>query len=102
MQNRFHTFTFFVFCIAKKICQENPAVIHYVGVRFPNGRNRNVPRKTFLSVNIFFKKTYRTSSRLVHEKRPVHSADEVKASKKAYSSFPEKTETNASGGGVVF
>ena len=31
MQNRFHTFTFFVFCIAKKICQENPAVIHYVG-----------------------------------------------------------------------
>lgn len=65
----------------------------------------NVPRKTFLSVNIFFKKTYRTSSCLVHEKRPVHSADEVKASKKAYSSFPEKTETNgpnASGGAVVF
>ena len=62
----------------------------------------NVPRKTFLSVNIFFKKTYRTSSCLVHEKRPVHSADEVKASKKAYSSFPEKTDTNASGGGMVF
>lgn len=45
----------------------------------------------------FLKITYRTSSRLVHEKWPEHSADEVKASKKAYSSFPEKTETNASG-----
>lgn len=64
----------------------------------------NVPRETFLSVNIFFKKniTYRTSSRLVHEKWPVHSADEVKASKKAYSSFPEKKETNAWAGGMVF
>ena len=58
----------------------------------------NVPRKTFLSVNIFFKKTYRTSSRLVHEKRPVHSADEVKASKKAYSSFPEKNGNKCFGG----
>lgn len=47
MQNRFHTFTFFVFCIAKKICQENPAVIHYVGVRFPNGRNRKCPKENF-------------------------------------------------------
>lgn len=56
MQNRFHTFTFFVFCIAKKICQENPAVIHYVGVRFPNGRNRKCPKENFsVRKYIFFK-----------------------------------------------
>lgn len=60
----------------------------------------NVPRETFLSVNIFFLKniTYRTSFRLVHEKWPVHSADEVKASKKAYSSFPEKNGNKCLGG----
>ena len=57
MQNRFHTFTFFVFCIAKKICQENPAVIHYVGVRFPNGRNLKCPKENFsVCKYIFLKK----------------------------------------------